>query len=56
MRENKIDATWAIIAALLVLFTTMIAPRLSAALAILLLVAYTVVKLVHNQDSNKNDA
>ena len=44
--SNNADATMAIVAALLVLFTTMIDPRLSAALAIILLVAFAVYKVV----------
>jgi|GEM_PF-1065351 flagellar biogenesis protein FliO len=46
---DKTDATLAIIAALLVLFTTMLDPRLSAGLAVVLLVAFAVVKLVNSR-------
>lgn len=53
--KDKTEATWAVIAALLVLFTTMIDPRLSlsAALAILLLVAYAVIKLIRHRKANR---
>jgi len=46
---DKTEATLAIIAALLVLFTTMLDPRLSAGLAVVLLIAFAVVKLVRSR-------
>ncbi len=47
--NDKVDATLATIAALMVLFTTMIDPSLSAALAVVLLVAFAVVKLASSR-------
>ena len=42
--NHKQESTASIIAALFVLFTAMIAPPVSAALAVLLLVAYAIYK------------
>ncbi len=47
--NDKTEATLAIIAALLVLFTTMLDPRVSAGLAVVLLVGFAVVKLVNSR-------
>jgi len=43
---DRSEGILAIIASLLVLFSAMIDPRISAALALLLLLAYSVYKLV----------
>ncbi|MCX7707509.1 MAG: hypothetical protein N2204_05840 [Anaerolineae bacterium] len=46
---DRTEATFAIIAAILLLFTTMLDARISAGLAILLLVAFAVVKLASSR-------
>lgn len=46
---DKTEATFAVIGALLVLFTTMLDPRISAGLAVLMMVAFAVVKLVNSR-------
>lgn len=46
---DRTEAAFAMLAALLVLFTTMLDPRLSAGLAVVLLVAFTVVKLLNGR-------
>ncbi len=43
---DRAEGILAIVAALLVLFSAMIDPRISAALALLLLLGYSVYKLV----------
>jgi hypothetical protein len=43
-KEDKADGIFAIISAMLVLFTTMINPLYSAALAIILLIIFSVYK------------
>jgi hypothetical protein len=45
-KENKIDATFAIVSALLVLFITMLNPLISAGLAIFLLIAFSLYKFL----------
>jgi len=45
-KEDKTDGIFAIISAFLVLFTTMIDPIYSAALAIILLFAFSIYKFV----------
>ena len=44
-KDDKTDGIFSMIAALLVLFTTMIDPIYSAALAVILLVAFSVYKI-----------
>jgi hypothetical protein len=45
-KEDKVDGIFAIISAMLVLFTTIIDPIYSVALAIILLIAFSVYKFV----------
>ena len=51
--SDKTDAILAIIAALLVLFTAMLDPRVSAGLAIALFIAFAVIKLFGSRDRTK---
>jgi Ca2+/Na+ antiporter len=47
--NERVEGTLSVIAALLVLFTAMIDPRVSAGLAVGLLVAFAVYKYVHGR-------
>ena len=49
--NDKQESTLSIIAALLVLFTAMIAPPISALLAVLLLVAFAIYKFWHSRQT-----
>jgi hypothetical protein len=48
-KENKIDGTIAIVAALIVLFTTMIDPLSSAIIAIAGLIVYSIYKFTRKK-------
>ena len=48
--SRKTEATMGIIAALLVLFSAMLDPRISAGLAFVLLVAFSIYKLTYKPE------
>ena len=48
--SRKAEATMGIIAALLVLFSAMLDPRISAGLACVLLVAFSIYKLTYKPE------
>ena len=52
MMNEKQEGTLSIIAALLVLFTAMLAPPVSLMLAILLLVGFAIYKLVKSRQAS----
>lgn len=45
-KENKTDAAFSAIAAVALLFTTMLDPRVSAGFAILLLIGFSIYKFL----------
>lgn len=51
--NERHEGTWSIIAALLVLFTAMLDPRIAAALAIFLLVAFALYKFAYKPNPEK---
>ncbi|MBK9054673.1 MAG: hypothetical protein IPL78_28330 [Chloroflexi bacterium] len=51
--NDRHEGTWSIIAALLVLFTAMLDPRISAALAVILLVVFALYKFAYKPNTEK---
>jgi len=51
--NDRHEGTWSIIAALLVLFTAILDPRISAALAVILLVVFALYKFAYKPNTEK---
>jgi len=51
--SDRTESMMAVLAAVLVLFTSMLDPRISAGLAVVLMIAFAVYKFIKNQKSHK---